>query len=448
MGYCIRAQPSFGLPPLGYSVVDWEEPWARQLPLRSDRVRTSIFQFGDARAFLSQGLHHLGASRNIAIYHHATVLDLLTTDEAARVTSARVASRPGESFTVEAGCIVLAGGGLANAQLLLASDQVQPNGLGNAHDQVGRNLMDHPLLFGGDFIPSSSRLFGSMALYDLRSVSGTPIMGHLQLTDHALRSENLLNLSMMLFPRERNYREHIHLSARQQQGFEAGLSLRRSWQHRRPPGRMAVMNALRGIDGLAKRSIDSLMYPKANITRGGWSAQTETLRRFERFEVIHQAEQAPHADNRVRLSGERDALGARKMLVDWRWHDDDVAATMRAQEVFAAELDRAGLGRFEIAREESRPVEITSSTCHYMGTTRMSTDPRHGVVDVDCRVHGIDNLYVASSSVFPTGGFANPTLTIVALAIRLADTVKARFGLSPGSGDIEEAVSERARVDA
>ncbi|MET0743306.1 MAG: GMC family oxidoreductase N-terminal domain-containing protein, partial [Microvirga sp.] len=164
VGYCIRAQPSFGLPPLGYSVEDWEEPWARQLPLRSERVRTSIFQFGDARAFLNQGLDQLAASRNVAIHHHATVLELVTTEQAAHVTSVRVASRPGESFTVEAGCVVLAAGGLANAHLLLASDQVQPNGLGNAHDQVGRHLMDHPLLFGGDFVPSSSRLFGSMAL--------------------------------------------------------------------------------------------------------------------------------------------------------------------------------------------------------------------------------------------------------------------------------------------
>ena len=166
----------------------------------------------------------------------------------------------------------LAGGGLANAQLLLASDHVQPNGLGNAHDQVGRHLMDHPLLFGGDFVPRPPGTSGRWPCTTFAAWSGTPIMGHLQLTDHALRNENLLNLSMMLFPRERNYREHIRLSARQQQGFEAGLSLRRSWQHRRPPGRSTVMNALRGIDGLAKRSIDSLMHPKANITRGGWSA--------------------------------------------------------------------------------------------------------------------------------------------------------------------------------
>jgi choline dehydrogenase-like flavoprotein len=97
---------------------------------------------------------------------------------------------------------------------------------------------------------------------------------------------------------------------------------------------------------------------------------------------------------------------------------------MRAQEVFAEELQKAGLGEFQIARSNGAPVVIQTSTAHYMGATRMSDDPHAGVVDQNCRVHGIDNLFIASSSVFSTGGFANPTLTIVALSLRLADHLK------------------------
>ncbi|MBM6596354.1 GMC oxidoreductase [Microvirga pudoricolor] len=444
MGYCIRAQLAFGLPPLGYSVQDWEEPWARQLPLSSHRVQTSIFQFGDAQAFLGEGLRRLSISDHTIIYHHVTALELLTSTDASHVTGVRAASSAGKSLTVEAGYVVLAGGGLSSAGLLLASDAVQSGGLGNRHDNVGRYLMDHPLLFGGDFIPSSRRLFAAMSLYDLRSVRGTPIMGHLQLTDRALREENLLNLSMMLFPREAGYREHVRLTPRQRRGFEAGLHLRRSWQRKALPGSRTVLDAVMGLDGLAKRGVDSLARPKSNITRGGWSARPDHASRFGVCEVVHQAEQAPHADNRVRLALERNALGMRKMTVDWRWHEGDIAATMRAQDVFASELEQAGLGRFDIAREEGRPVEITSSTCHYMGTTRMSDDPRQGVVNGDCRVHGIDNLYVASSSVFPTGGFANPTLTIVALAIRIADTVRSRLGLAlaPAPGGMSDLAAD------
>jgi choline dehydrogenase-like flavoprotein len=69
-----------------------------------------------------------------------------------------------------------------------------------------------------------------------------------------------------------------------------------------------------------------------------------------------------------------------------------------------------------------------------MGTTRMHADPRQGVVDVNCKVHGVDNLYIAGSSVFPTGGYANPTLTLVALALRLADRLKAQSGCKSMAG--------------
>jgi choline dehydrogenase-like flavoprotein len=95
-----------------------------------------------------------------------------------------------------------------------------------------------------------------------------------------------------------------------------------------------------------------------------------------------------------------------------------------------AEVGHAGLGRLLLLideDEESWPDDL-SGGYHLMGTTRMSADPRTGVVDADCRVHGMDNLYVAGSSVFADGGSGTPTLTIVALALRLADHLKMRLG--------------------
>jgi choline dehydrogenase-like flavoprotein len=174
------------------------------------------------------------------------------------------------------------------------------------------------------------------------------------------------------------------------------------------------------------------MRPSSHLARGGWSAQGARIRRaYRSLEVTHQAEQAPHHDNRVLLGRTRDAFGMRRVSVDWRWHDEDVAATMRAQEVYASELERAGVGRFAIARQDGGPVVHSSSTGHFMGTTRMSTGARDGVVDARCRVHGAENLLVVSTSVFPTGGFANPTLTLVALALRVADEL--RGGVAPAA---------------
>ena len=143
--------------------------------------------------------------------------------------------------------------------------------------------------------------------------------------------------------------------------------------------------------------------------------------------MLHQVEQPPRYDNRVRLGQERDDLGNRLIEIQWRWHDQDIALVHRSQDIVARELARSGLGTFHIRR----PMEIkTTSTTHFLGTTRMHDDPRSGVVDREGRVHGVENLYVTGSSVFPSGGYANPTLTIVALSLRLAERIRNEAGVA------------------
>jgi choline dehydrogenase-like flavoprotein len=107
--------------------------------------------------------------------------------------------------------------------------------------------------------------------------------------------------------------------------------------------------------------------------------------------------------------------------------DSDLRSMRRAHEILAAELHRAGIGQLQVeldAADAEWPARLTGGY-HHMGTTRMHEDPRQGVVDSNCLVHGTSNVYIAGSSVFTTAGYANPTLTIVALAIRLADHLKA-----------------------
>jgi choline dehydrogenase-like flavoprotein len=147
--------------------------------------------------------------------------------------------------------------------------------------------------------------------------------------------------------------------------------------------------------------------------------------------VLHQAEQLPQARNRVRLGGQTDAFGMPRLAIDWEWSAQDAAGAARAHALTAQAVRRAGLGVLvpAVAGGSVDPVVLGSSTNHYLGTTRMSEVPTLGVVDPECRVHGLENLYVASTSVFPTGGFANPTLTLVALAARVADSVLVALGL-------------------
>ncbi len=164
---------------------------------------------------------------------------------------------------------------------------------------------------------------------------------------------------------------------------------------------------------------------------GGWSALPHKEREFGTFELAQLFEQSPDPDNRVMLSDERDQLGCPRAKVERRLTERDVASVKRSHEILRDEFARCGLGRVEIDHDFVTPefTSVDHGASHHMGTTRMHDDPRQGVVDANCRVHGIANLYIAGSSVFPTGGHANPTLTIVAMSMRLADHLMASLGL-------------------
>jgi choline dehydrogenase-like flavoprotein len=138
-------------------------------------------------------------------------------------------------------------------------------------------------------------------------------------------------------------------------------------------------------------------------------------------------EQAPNPNSRITLADERDLLGLPKVCVDWRLTALDRHTYRTAAALFGTELARACDGTYQPAawlNEDDNTVAQVHTTAHHLGTTRMSDDPRQGVVDHRCRVHGIDNLHIAGSSVFPTGGWAFPTFTVVALALRLADRLR------------------------
>jgi len=134
----------------------------------------------------------------------------------------------------------------------------------------------------------------------------------------------------------------------------------------------------------------------------------------------------PNPMSRIRLGDDRDALGMRRVVVDWHLTAEDKQKALALQRLLGTEVGRTGFGRLRItmADDDTTWPDDMYGDEHHMGTTRMHADPAQGVVDANCRVHGMANLYVASSSVFPTAGYANPTLTIVALALRLADRIR------------------------
>ena len=135
-------------------------------------------------------------------------------------------------------------------------------------------------------------------------------------------------------------------------------------------------------------------------------------------------EPAPNPDSRVTLNDTRDALGLRRVDLDWQFTDVDERTALWTVDAFGRFLGANGLGRFRRMPQDDLFHNIVGGTRHHMGTTRMSDTPQTGVVNKDCRVHGVDNLFVAGSSVFTTAGRGTPTLLIMALAMRLSDKLK------------------------
>jgi len=421
--YYERAQKVCKLGPFTYEAEDWEDANSPQLPFIGNRVTTRMFQFGPGAAFYKEYRDEINRSGNVTTYLHATAVELETEETAQTVTRVRVACLQGNKFWVKAKIVILAAGGVESAHLLLLSNKTQKAGLGNQNDLVGRFFMDHPLVYGGLFVPSNPKMFDSMALYDLRQLSKGTVMGGLSFTNEAMRREQLLNVSMLLLPRPIKYQSSEAVSSLKalfsSRGYKEGAK-----------GTLEHLNkVVTGLDEIAGSFYDKLtkkdlpFWP--NLSQGGWSNLPNKERIYNVFEVLHQTEQTPHPDNRVMLGDGLDKLGRRKAKMQTCWREDDIQGVKRAQAVFAEEIARAGLGRYEIEQDGDLPVISTAGTSHHLGTTRMDVDPKQGVVDENCKVHGVSNLFIASSAVFPTGGYGNPTLTIVALAIRIADRVKA-----------------------
>jgi choline dehydrogenase-like flavoprotein len=420
--YYKRAQAICKLGPFAYDAEDWEDAQTPQLPFVGNRVTTRVFQFGPGAAFYQECRDEINRAGNVTTYLHANAVELETDETARTVTRVRVACLQGNKFWVSAKIVILAAGGIESASLLLLSNQTQKAGLGNQNDLVGRFFMDHPLVYGGLFIPSNPQIFNSTALYDMRRLSNVTVMGGLTLTNEAMRSEQLLNMSALLFPRPKRFRSSKAVSSLKTLFSSSGL-------REGPKGVLQhLSNVMTNLDDIAVSAYDKLTKKQqpfwANLSQGGWSQLPNKERVYHVFEVLHQTEQVPDPDNRLVLGAECDKLGRRKVQMQTRWRDMDINGVRRTQAVFAQEIARAGLGQFQVELNGDLPILDTPGTSHHMGTTRMHIDPKQGVVDENCRVHGVSNLFIASGSVFPTGGYANPTLTIVALAIRLADRVK------------------------
>jgi choline dehydrogenase-like flavoprotein len=398
-----RAQQVCKIGAFTYDVKDWEDPGQTpRLPFATDRVQSTIFQFMHRTVYIEAYRRLIDQAPNITtlIHGHATELD--TNENAASVRRIHVRTLDGIAFRIKAQKVIVAAGAIETPRLLLISNRSQTCGLGNGNDLVGRYFMEHPHLWSGRFIPVDDMLAGRTALYRLHWAKQTPIMGKLTIARKVQKTEKILNYCVSIHPVTRRPRSDIAPSwpVVSWPLLQAG----NLEQERHPT------SGLRSLYGEARNTL-SRVYRKFKVPP-------------VYFTLNHMSEQQPNRDSRVMLSMEKDPLGRNRVQLNWQITPLDVRTIIRSQQIIDEELQRAGLGRLAIhLKDESPPADLHGGW-HHMGTTRMHANPTKGVVDENGRVHAMSNLFIAGPSVFPTGGYANPVLTIVALSIRLADHIK------------------------
>lgn len=354
----------------------------------------------------------LDADPRIRILLGAQAVGLREDTERSRVVAVRLRTLGGRDLEARARHVVLACGGLENARLLLLSTDRRPEGIGNASGLVGRFFMDHPrAVWGRIELRAEARL---------RLLRGRPVAGGK--VQHGLAAAAPLRAERRLLHHYLTLESEHSSYAREQ--YDVAVQVAKRLLRR---GHVGGRLDLRGV--LAERTPDLLylLTPKEILPhwayRLAWSARERLPRRprAERFVLVHFCEQPLDPESRVALSDRRDALGVPLVRLDWRIQPEVVRGIEELVALLAEEIERTGLGTVVPGDGEPRFTDAS----HHLGTTRMGTDPRTSVVDPFGRVHGTENLWVAGSSVFPSGGHANPTLTIVALALRQARRIAA-----------------------
>lgn len=348
---------------------------------------------------------------NLQLLLHANTLELVV--EAGRVRLIRYRSLDGREGAVDAKVFILATGALEVPRLLLASNR-DGVGIGNENDLVGRFLQEHPATRLGSVSVTNQRKLQS--LFNGRRANGRRYSSRLSLTPEAQASAEILNASagfLFCLPEEDGF------------GFLRSTLKRRNL-------REIVKKGAR----LARES--ARCFPELVESAWRYGAQGRIYTPGAVCEVAASFEQEPNPNSRVTLSDELDELGMPRLCIHWALTEKTYSTAHRfADWVDQAlrKLDVGALDRSDWLRPGAESLGFGKNfhdQNHHIGTTRMSTHPKDGVVDPQLRVHSLQNLYVASSSVFPTGGHSNPTLTILALCMRLGDHLKKQL---PGDHD-------------
>ena len=393
-----------GVGPDGYDTAYW----AAQLSLEDVVKSSSLLATGIAKASLPPTRFYAAYGEAlvdhplVTIITQATVVDIEFDQSQQMVSAAAFETEPGNRIAVAAKKFVMCFGGIENARMLLHFNEKYNDQLGNRQGLVGRYFMDHPVVRGASLFPDNVDALG---LYQVNELDGRMVVGFLQLARAALEQHQLTNIRMPLVPTT-----HYYMS----DGISSHHIMQDAFANGELPDNFGthLMNFIKDIDmvaeAVARKAFKKKLFSHAD--------------EFSGYLLSMMIEQTPNENNRISLGDDRDPYGVKRVVIDWSLSADDRDRFWRGLEIAGRGVGAEQLGRLRILKEREERMfgDQLSFGHHHSGTTRMAANEQQGVVDKHHRVFGSQNLFVAGSSVFPTIGHVTPTLTIAAMAIRLA----------------------------
>jgi choline dehydrogenase-like flavoprotein len=389
--YCVRANEVLRLGDFNYDPNKIGSTLGLEtFPFDKTKVATTVSRYNPLRFGLTYG-KELDRAKNIRVILYAEVSEVLLEHSIAdNIDSVAVRSIAGNQFHVKAKYFVIASGAIENARLLLLSNGQRSAGIGNHSDLVGRFFQDHLWYRSGYIVPYSQN--PKLRYYLAERSYG----------DVRVRARIALPSAMVHMLRIPKFRAEIE----------------------------AVSTAVRIKDAIKNKvAIDDVMALISDPVGTGTLLRCRSDAARTGYLLVNNVQQMPNPDSRVQLSTKKDHFGRPHPRLNWKLSKLDQQGVIKAQRLIAQEVGRCGFGRMRIEMKEESDdfLENCSSGPHHMGTTRMDDDPARGVTDGNAKVHHTNNLYIAGSSLFPTCGWPNPMLTIVATAIRLSDHLKKIF---------------------
>jgi len=388
-----RAQKYVEVGPEEFDLATWQkkDPSLIPFPLDENKVWSKMWEFSPPTRFGTTYKDAIVNAKNIHLYTYANVVDITANENASAIKEVVIKNHAGKQHTVKAKNFILACCSIQNARILLAANKQAPKGLGNDSDHVGRYFMEHLEI-------KTSSLWladpSDIKLYKM-DFGTTKARAELAISEQMQTEHRILNGTCSLSP--------LELATNQKSFIEI-------WQDEKD-----------AMDKTIEKSSKEVKAAKLDVPKG-----------FKAYQLFARMEQAPHANSRVTLDSENDALGMPRAKLNWELTSLEKNSLRTISTIIGQEVGRASMGRVKLyeylqdEKDESWP-SFAGGGWHHMGTTRMSSDAKDGVVDANCKVHGISNLYIAGASVYVTAGAVNPTLTLIALTIRLADHLKGKM---------------------